>query len=59
MHVFGPHTKYVHDFLRILFFICYLCIRNYIWYEAQMRACFFEGFWFLFVIFASETINCT
>ena len=28
-------------------------------YEAQMRACFFEGFWFLFVIFASETINCT
>ena len=25
-----------------------------IWYEAQMRACFFEGFWFLFVIFASD-----
>ena len=34
-------------------------LHAYIWYEAQMRACFFEGFWFLFVIFASETINCT
>jgi len=34
-------------------------VHAYIWYEAQMRACFFEGFWFLFVIFASETINCT
>lgn len=34
-------------------------VHAHIWYEAQMRACFFEGFWFLFVIFASETINCT